>query len=169
MSGRIMKAAEWVMGIEIYAHEIARVTIPDDFELGWISRTNLHEFVPHGETVENWTKMFSFVVVSHQSVTVEQFRDNVRSNFFKACRKKGRLSADLPARTENSLQVIEWVQSCKIAKSGPSKGKPETNIFKYVQGKDTDLLVNVAFRYIPTAEEVDTWRIFLNKTTLRSN
>jgi len=52
--------------------------------------------------------------------------------------------------------------------AGPSKGKPETNIICYIAGKKPDVALSMAFRSIPSAEEVGQWRKFLAQSTLTS-
>ena len=55
---------------------------------------------------------------------------------------------------EGGFQVAVWVQSCALTVSGPSKGKPEVDIFKIIQGKEKDVMVMIGFRYQPTPDQI---------------
>ena len=159
-----MQSAQWLCRRET---EVASVIVPDGFELASTQPSAL-VWVPHGETVEQWTRAFSMMSLKMQPDSITNLRELIKTNFYKTCGKKNiALSSDSPTALENGFQVAEWVMSCDLTVSGPSKGKPETNVYKWIKGKEVDLFIGMAFRFIPAAEDINSAKIIIDKATLR--
>jgi hypothetical protein len=132
------------------------VGIPDGFELGFEATSaegvEIHEFVPTGETVEDWSAM----------VTIQIFRglgdipgDVLAINMAKGW--KGACGEDAPVTklTEgdvNGFPFVLWTFLCPL---NPQSGKPETMYYKGITGSDAFYSVQYAFRQ-EHADELDS-------------
>jgi hypothetical protein len=150
-----------------FGSDVVVLTPPDGYVIGHAD-SGLIEMVPEGETVQSWTHIFTMLIVQHRPGSIADMRKRSKSGFFKTCAKRNvSLSVEDPIRSENGFKIAEWVQSCDLTKSGPSKGQPETDIFKVVQGKEVDLFVSEGLRFVPSATEVERWKDFLGQTLIR--
>jgi hypothetical protein len=153
---------QWVIG-----SNTVTVSVPDGFDLPEDFEKGQWELVPHGETLHRWNRIFTFMILTHKSPPPEGWAKQIQEAFYATCKKRGTVPEDTTSTTENGFAVSEWVQSCARAKSGPSKGKSETDIFRYIEGHDADLVVMIGFHYTPGPQEISDWRTLLRASTLQ--
>ena len=130
-------------------------TLPDGYKIGFQDRQQnmlLTEMVPEAETVENWTEMVTTQVFPGLKATPQQFKATIDQSVKAAC--PGAESVDVTQGEENEYPISIWMQVCPL---NPSTGKPEYTWFKAIQGNDSFYVVQKAFRYAPSEEEVVRW------------
>src|SRR5262249_18699407 len=124
------------------------VSPPVGFKVGFQdsrSGVTIQEWVPQGETVQNWSEM----------VTVQMFRnrpdlepramlDTIQRGWLKAC--NGSAPAPIVGGRTNgygpALMVLRWPPN-------PGTGKPETTAFRAIRGRDSFYVVQRAVRSVP--------------------
>ncbi len=145
--------------------EIASVAVPDEF-VQLHTQPGLAEMIVAGEKFESWTRIFTIASFPKIDSATRVRRDS-EANFFKTCKQKNAvLTVDDPAGVENGFPVVTWVQACDLTRSGPSAGKPETNVVKLVQGKGATLYIMLGFRTLPSASDIEAAKATLAKSTL---
>ena len=65
--------------------------------------------------------------------------------------------------TENGYPTLVWLLSCP---KNPGPGKPEITWFKAVQGNDSFYLVQKAFKFEPSKEQITRWMGYLRKVSV---
>ena len=120
------------------------------------------EFVPAKETVENWTEMVTVQVFFGLKATPQQFMDDMVKRWCAACpdAEEAHTVADAP---ENCYPTLVWLLSCP---KNPGTGKPETTWFKAVQGNDSFYLVQKAFKFEPSKEQITRWMGYLRNVSV---
>jgi hypothetical protein len=71
-----------------------------------------------------------------------------------------------PVTKENGFEVATWVQACEMTISGPSRGKPETNVVKFIVGSSEYLFVMYEFHSVPSLNEIAAARKAIAKSNL---
>lgn len=113
----------------------------------------ISEMVPQAETVKNWTEMITTqIFFGLKNVTPEQFQDFMAKSWLAAC-KDGAV-APVAKGEENGYAFSIWIQSCPL---NPATGKPEKTWFKAIKGNDSFYVVQKAFRFDPSDEQVVQW------------
>lgn len=111
------------------------------------------EMVPQSETVKNWTEMVTTQVFKGlKNVTPEQFQALMAKNWLAACKDGG--VAPVTRGEENGYLFSIWLQTCPL---NQSTGKPENTWFKAIKGNDSFYVVQKAFRFDPSNENVVQW------------
>lgn len=111
------------------------------------------EMVPQAETVENWTEMVTTqIFLGMKSATPEQFQASVAKSWLAAC--KGGEAAPITKGEENGYAFSIWLQTCPL---NPSTGKPEKTWFKAIKGNDSFYVVQKAFKFDPSEDQVTQW------------
>ncbi len=130
-------------------------TLPDGYKIGFQDqqkRVLITEMVPKTETVTNWTEMVTTQVFLGLTVSPQQFKARLDEGLQAAC--QGAESVDVMESLENNYPTSIWMQVCPL---NPSTGKPEYTWFKAIQGNDSFYVVQKAFKYAPSKEEVVHW------------
>jgi hypothetical protein len=70
----------------------------------------------------------------------------------------GASGAEVTSGVENGYPVLVWLLDCP---KNPGTGKPEITWFKAIAGNDSFYLVQKAFRFEPTKEQVEHWTKYL--------
>jgi hypothetical protein len=128
----------------------------------------LQDRIPSGEKIQNWTTIFSFVVMRHLDVDMAYVRSFNQQRFFTTCVAEHPLPVNKPDRMEYGYRIAEWTQACPMTISGPSNGHPEIDMVKFIQGKSVDAFVMVGFRFAPSPELVQEWQATLDEVFLRT-
>lgn len=115
------------------------------------------EFIPRGESLPGWTEMVT-VQVFHglKTATPATFRALMESQWKQAC--KTSQSFPVSESTENGYPTAVWLQGCEHKGESP---KDELTWFKAVQGGDSFYVVQKAFRFQPTPEQMTPWIEYL--------
>ena len=143
-----------------FVNENLITTMPSGYEVGFQDRSNkaqIAEWVPKGETVENWTELVTIQVFHGLEAAPDGFMRDLEKRWINGCpgAEKAHVIADAP---ENGYPTLVWLLHCP---QNPETGKPETTWFKAVRGNDSFYLVQKAFRFAPSKEQIGQWRGFL--------
>ena len=133
---------------------------PKDFKFGFHSDRNgsLTEYVPNGQTVEDWTEM----------LTVQVFRDLKENEPAAFLQKVGtKWLNDCPETPKDTIQngKVNGYPVSMLELKCPNvhaTGKSETTVIRVIKGKDALYSVQHAWRTIPSDEAKDA----LSKTTV---
>ena len=113
----------------------------------------LTEMVPRAETAKNWTEMLTTqIFLGMKNATPEQFQVQMAKSWLAAC--KGGEIASITKGEENGYAFSIWLQTCPL---NQSTGKPENTWFKAIKGNDSFYLVQKAFKFAPSKEQVTQW------------
>jgi hypothetical protein len=125
-------------------------------------RVVLTEMVPRAESVASWTEMLSAqIFLGLKTMTPDQYRLFLRRKWGEAC--KGATSSSITEGQENGYEFSLWVQSCPL---NPATAKAEVTYFKALKGNDNFYVVQKAFRYAPTLEQVKQWMDYMKTVTV---
>ncbi|HLN07995.1 MAG TPA: hypothetical protein VK281_03390 [Xanthobacteraceae bacterium] len=119
-------------------------------------RSRITEMVPTGETVESWTEMVTVQTFPGLTATPEQFESHLVEDWRGACPKSD--YQRIAQGTESGYAFVLWLLSCPLNKVS---GKPEITWFKAIRGNDSLYVVQKAFRFAPSKEQIVTWMAFL--------
>lgn len=109
------------------------------------------EMVPQTETVDNWTEMVTTQIFLGMK-TPEQFQDTMAKNWAAAC--KDSITAPVTHGKENGYPFAIWLQDCPL---NPATNKPEKTWFKAMQGNDSFYVVQKAFKFEPSDQQIVEW------------
>jgi len=135
------------------------VSLPPGYKIGFQKKqgnTQISEMVPAAETVESWTEMVTVQVFHGLAATPEAFRDRIVQGWAKACARA--IVKPIASAVEKGYAIAFWLLSCPL---NPQSGKPEVTFMKAIRGKDSFYVVQKAFRFEPSQEQVVTWTKFL--------
>lgn len=127
-----------------------------------VGAISIVELVPEGETVSAWTEMLTVQgFAGLKSVTPAQFEGESRAKWLSIC-TDGKFSS-IARGEENGYPVSLWMLSCPRS---AAPGKPEITWFKAVRGNDNFYVVQKAFRFEPSQEQVRQWMQFMKRVTV---
>ncbi|MCK6406118.1 MAG: hypothetical protein L6Q60_08895 [Rhodocyclaceae bacterium] len=136
--------------------------IPAGYKIGFQERQGpiiTTEMVPEAESSEEWTEMVtSQLFIGLKTVTPETFRAESRKKWLEAC-KDGNF-AEVASGEEGGYPTALWVLSCPYSKA---PGRPEITWFKAIRGQDAFYVVQKAFRFEPSNEQVQQWMRYLRQ------
>ena len=111
------------------------------------------EMVPHSETVMNWSEMVTTLIFRGFRIgTPEEFKSRTVKDWLAKCEDGG--FEPVTKGDENGYPFSIWVLTCPLFQSS---GKPEYVWFKAIQGNDSFYVVQKAFRFAPSEEQVVQW------------
>src|SRR5262249_20184093 len=117
----------------------------------------INEMVPQGETVKDWTEMVTVQIFRNlRGVAPGAMRDNIAAGWMKACPQG--TQQPVVDTTENGYSTLIWLLTCP---NNAQTGKPEWTWFKAVRGNDSFYVVQKAFRFVPSKEQIETWMRYL--------
>ncbi|MFT4091404.1 MAG: hypothetical protein QM645_11775 [Asticcacaulis sp.] len=147
------------------AGERLRLEIPDTF---WMAhnqssaKATIREFIPEGETVENWSTMLtSLIMYDTPDISPKTFAQNYAAFISASC--EGSVFKEIEAGVENGYDYAVWLMYCP---SVPVIGKPEFNVSKVFISKNTVYLTQYARRQSPDEEDVAIGIGFLQTVSL---
>ena len=130
--------------------------LPNGYKIGFQAKQGnmvMTEMVPQTETVKNWTEMLTTqVFLGMKNSTLEQFQAFMAKSWLAAC--KGGEIAPITKGEENGYPFSIWLQACPL---NPSTGKPEKTWFKAIKGNDSFYVVQKAFKFDPSNDQVIQW------------
>lgn len=133
--------------------------LPPGYKVGFQEKKNnmlLTEMVPSNETVNDWTEMVTVQVFLGLKLAPEEFRARMEKLWGDSC--AGSQFGTVGKGVENGYPALLWTQTCPLNKA---TGKPEITWFKAVRGNDSFYVVQKAFKFTPSAEQVTTWTQYL--------
>lgn len=135
-------------------------SIPPGYKIDYQTQQNnmlLTEMVPRAETVNDWTEMLTTqVYLEAKNITHEAFQVEMEKGWLAAC--KAGETAPIKKGVENGYAFSMWVQTCPL---NPATGKPENTLFKAIKGNDSYYVVQKAFKFEPTDEQIARWTLYL--------
>jgi hypothetical protein len=137
--------------------------LPDGYKIAFQDRQGgmlITEMVPKAETADNWTEMVTAQVFFGLKATPRQFKARMDEGVKAACPDAE--SVDVIHDEENGYPISIWMQVCPL---NPSTGKPEYTWFKAIQGNDSFYVVQKAFKYAPSKEEVVHWMEYFRQVS----
>jgi hypothetical protein len=132
---------------------------PKDFKIGFESTHDnrlLTEWVPAGQTVEDWAEMLTVQIYRGATVDAQTFLQGVGTRYMNACpgtTGKGPFTGQV-----NGYVVTMLVLKCP---KNPGTGKSETTVFRVIKGTDALYSVQHAWRAVPSDQALeDTMHTF---------
>lgn len=126
------------------------VGLPQGFKVGYQAEQGpmlMHELVPQGESVEDWSKMVTIQVFRGlRDMPGELFAGNLARDWAAACANGS--ARKLTDGTVNGFPFVLWAFTCPL---NPQTQKPETMYLKGISGSDAYYAVQYAFRAAPDA------------------
>jgi hypothetical protein len=148
-------------GAQALENENLLVALPGGYKIGYHKNSpqgTISEMIPAGETVENWTEMVTVqIFLNMRDVTPAQYRERMQKLWGDAC--PGSAFSKVKEGIENGYATLTWLQKCPVNKQ---TGKPELTWMKAMQGKDSFYLVQKAYKFEPSAEQMTKWGGFLD-------
>ena len=136
--------------------------LPDGFKVDFQGQENnfvISEMVPEGESVNDWTTMITVeIFLGEKNTTPEEYQQTLTERWFGACEN----SETYPVAdgAENGYNFTLWQLYCPL---NSSTQKPELTYLKAIKGNDSFYLVQVAFRYEPSDEDITRWIQYLKE------
>ena len=123
---------------------------PKNFKIGYHSDHigSLTEFVPSGQTVDDWTEMLTVQIFRNlKEVAPAAFLQKIGAQWLNAC-------PETPKGSILNGQVNGYSVSMLVLKcpKSPSTGKPEATVFRVIKGTDALYSVQYAWRTLPSDE-----------------
>ena len=111
------------------------------------------EMVPQSETVNNWSEMVTTqIFIGLKNTMPETFQSSMQIMWSNSCQNAQ--FASVAQGIEYGYPYSIWIQSCPY---NVSSGKQEITLFKAIKGNDSFYLVQKAFKFAPTQEQVTQW------------
>ena len=107
------------------------------------------EWVPTGETVQAWTRMVTMIRLDNLRVTPQQFNQMMKEGLAKSC--PGATVSDEDTADIGGRPAASFRGNCP---RNPDTGKPEVLFHLAIAGTNDLHIRQVAFRYMPSANEV---------------
>ncbi|HEX3502320.1 MAG TPA: hypothetical protein VHU22_02885 [Xanthobacteraceae bacterium] len=121
----------------------------------------MNEMVPTGETVNDWTEMVTVQIFYNMKATPPQFLGKMASTWAAAC--PGASTTAIASGPENGYPAGVSLLNCP---KNPATGKPELTWIKAVQGNDSFYVVQKAFKFTPSKDEVVQWMKYLRSVAV---
>jgi hypothetical protein len=121
----------------------------------------ISEMVPQAESVNNWTEMVTVQIFFNQKTAPRDFKTRMEKVWSQACADA--TSLPVVEATENGYPVVVWQMTCPLNKQ---TGKPEWTYFKAIGGNDSFYVVQKAFKFEPSKEQVVQWTKYLKSVSL---
>jgi hypothetical protein len=137
---------------------------PKDFKVGYQSQhdnQSMTEMVPTGETVENWTQIFTVQIYRRSTVDSATFLQGLGKLHMNAC--PGTTAKGIFTGKTNGYDVSMLVLKCP---KNPATERPETTAFRVIKGNDALYSVQHAWRADPSDAEIDRVMHLLAKVTV---
>ena len=141
------------------------VTMPDGFKVGHSASRNgmdMQEWVPSGETVQNWTEMVTAQVFRNRpDIDPGRYQAEMSKLWAKAC--PGAVVGQVVTGTTNGYASASLSLRCPLL---ASTGKPEVAVIKAIKGRDSFYVVQRAVRSEPTPAKLDQMKQYLDKVSV---
>jgi len=134
--------------------------VPKGFKIDYEGEQNnivISEMVPQNESVNDWTTLVTVqIFLGKTDITPQQYQETLTQSWFSACPDSG--SFPVADGVENGYNFVLWQLFCPL---NPSTQKVEYTFLKAIQGNDSFYLVQVAFRFEPTEDDITRWMGYL--------
>lgn len=125
------------------------VGVPDGFIVGDKAEDGkglvAAEFIPKGETVQDWTSMITVEVFRGAPFGRDKFAQHLKDGWEGAC--KDSKVEKLGEGRVNGYRYSAWYFGCPL---NPQTNKPESMWLKAIRGNDAFYAIQYSFRALPT-------------------
>ncbi len=138
--------------------------LPEGYKIGFQNKANgilMTEAVPTGETVESWTEMVTVQIFYGRKSPPAQAKASMENLWTRDC--EGSTSHPVFSGQENGYPVVLWLMSCPLNKQS---GKPEITWMKAIGGNDSLYVIQKAFKFEPSKEQIVQWTQYLRKVAV---
>lgn len=156
-------AAITVLGIAAAAAQLANenllVTIPPGYKIDYRTEQDnmvMNEMVPEDQTVQDWTEMLTVQIFHGLKTTPETMRDTLQRGWNADC--PGATGNTVASGAEHGYPTLVWLLDCP---RNPDTGKPEMTWFKAIAGNDSFYMVQKAFKFAPSKQQIAQWMGYL--------
>jgi hypothetical protein len=135
------------------------VSVPDGYKIGFQDKepnSLINEMVPESETVNDWTEMITVQIFYNLRTAPEDFERKMASGWANAC--PGARIDNIASGPENGYPAGVWLLNCP---KNPATGKPEITWLKVMAGNDSLYVVQKAFKFTPSRDQVVQWMKYL--------
>lgn len=141
------------------------VVVPDGYKIDFREKGAamlVNEMVPLAENVHDWTEMVTVqIYFGLTDVTPGRMQSDIEKRWFDACANAQ--THPVASAVENGYPVAVWQLSCPL---NSTTGKPEMTWFKAIQGNDSFYVVQKAFKFSPSQDQVDVWLRYLKRVSV---
>ena len=140
------------------------VAVPPGYRIDYENKkpdSLMNEMVPVGESVNDWTEMVTVQIFYNLKATPDQFENTLAKGWIGACPGAG--AAPVVSGPENGYPAGVWLLNCP---KNPVTGKPEMTWVKIVQGNDSLYVVQKAFKFVPSKDQVVQWMKYLRSVAV---
>lgn len=116
------------------------------------------EMIPQQETLDDWSTMITTQVYHGLKIRADELQAGLGQQFSQAC--PGAESQKLLADRANGYEYSLWSHQCPL---NPGTGKPEHMYMKAWEGNDALYVVQYAFRYAPSNDDITGAATYLTK------
>ncbi|WP_333803908.1 hypothetical protein [Sulfurospirillum sp.] len=131
-------------------------TLPNGYKIDFQTRKGnmkIIEMVPQNESVNNWSEMVTTqVFFGLNNATPESFQAGIQKMWDDSC--KDAEFFHIAKDTENGYPFTIWLQICPL---NQKTEKPEYTLFKAIKGNDSFYVVQKAFKFEPSKEQIAFW------------
>jgi hypothetical protein len=136
------------------------VSMPAGFKSDYQSTRDgmsIQEWVPEGETVQNWSEMVTVQVFQNRrDLDPRAMLDSIQRGWLKAC--TGSAAAPIVTGKTNGYDTATMVLRCPL---NGETGKPETTAFRAIRGRDSFYMIQRAVRSVPDAGRLERMEAYL--------
>lgn len=133
---------------------------PTGFKVGFQDSRNgvrLQEWVPSNETVQDWSEMVTVqIFINRGDLDPAKVLGDIAQRWGTAC--KGSTGEAVAATRVNGYGAATMMLRCPL---NGQTGKPETTVFRAVQGADSLYLVQRAVRALPGPDKLQQMKAYL--------
>ena len=140
------------------------VVVPPGYKIDYQNKkpnSLMNEMVPAAKRVNDWTEMVTVQIFYNLKATPEQFEATLANAWI--ARLSRRDAAPVVSGPENGYPAGVWLLSCP---KNPVTGKPEITWVKIVQGNDSLYVVQKAFKFAPSKDQVVQWMKYLRSVAV---
>lgn len=148
-----------------YDGEVLLMPLPQGFKLGFSAvegRTKTAEFVPHAETVDDWSQMLSQNIFNGRGgADPDDLPSRMTSGWEAAC--PGGEGRRVRRTTENGYEASLWRFVCP---HNPATGKPESMWLKVISAADSVYSVQFSYRRAASDDMARTAMAYLDTVSV---
>lgn len=141
------------------------VTPPAGFKVGYKGTNNgmnMMEWVPAGETVQNWSEMITVQIFNKRAdLDPAQFLGRLQQQWLTAC--QGSKPASILTGKANGYTASMMMLHCPLL---AATGKPETTMFRAIKGNDSFYVVQRAVRAVASPGQVEKMKQYLGEVSV---
>lgn len=141
------------------------VAMPDGFKVGHSASRNgmdMQEWVPSGETVQDWTEMVTVQVFRNRpDIDPGRYQAEMSKLWARAC--PGAIVGPVVTGITNGYPSASLLLRCPLL---ASTGKPEVAAIKAIKGRDSFYVVQRAVRTEPAPAKLDQMKQYLDRVSV---